>query len=444
MMSAIIRRTAGAGRRRAMTFSSASSVANLDGPPPEVTPSKRPRNIYMWGTSSLNTLPLDLIQKNDATLTGGGSGGLFSSDAKIIDHPMKLQIDGSSVDDFFGHEGDEPGDDSPHITRIDCGASGSAFILSDGRSFAVGSNKNGQLGVGSDTKETSKPVLLDLPPVAKAALGNNFSALLTEGGDIYTCGFGGSRMNGMGCLGHGDDTARPAPTLVNSLVEDGCYAKDVHVGEYSMTALTTEGEVLTCGSGSYGRLGNLETVDQLYLEPVELIGNDNISQIAGGSAFSLALNQEGVIYGWGRNNEGQLGTGMGMSDMVYAMEALPLPVEGNLEGKTVVKISAGKAHSAAVTSEGELFTWGMNLSLDPKLESSLLHTKIVDVACGEYYTMVLDEAGRLYSLGRGKTGVLGLASTTSTAYPILVEGIPSDEKVVSVSCGSKHVSCITE
>ena len=126
------------------------------------------------------------------------------------------------------------------------------------------------------------------------------------------------------------------------------------------------------------------------------------------------------------------------------MEALPLPVEGNLEGKTVVKIAAGKAHSAAVTSEGELFTWGMNLSLDPKLESSLLHTNVVDVACGEYYTLVLDEAGRLYSLGRGKTGVLGLASTTSTAYPILVEGIPSDEKVVSVSCGSKHVSCTTE
>ena len=299
-MSAILRRTtaaAGVGRRRALAFSSASAAANSDGPPPDAKPSKRPRNIYMWGTSNLNTLPLDLIQKSNATLPGGGSGGLFSSDAKVIDHPMKLQIDGSSVDDFFGHGG-TPEDDSTYITRIDCGASGSAFILSDGRCFVVGSNKNGQLGVGSDTKETSTPVLLDLPPVAKAALGSNFSALLTEGGDIYTCGFGGSRMNGMGCLGHGDDTAQPAPTLVNSLVEDGCYAKDVHVGEYSMTALTTEGEVLTCGSGSYGRLGNLETVDQLYLEPVELIGNENITQIAGGYAFSLALSQDGVIYGW--------------------------------------------------------------------------------------------------------------------------------------------------
>ena len=77
-----------------------------------------------------------------------------------------------------------------------------------------------------------------------------------------------------------------------------------------MTVLTTEGEVLTCGSGSYGRLGNMETFDQLYLEPVEMIAGDDVVQIAGGFAFSLALNKGGIIHAWGRNNEGQLGAGV--------------------------------------------------------------------------------------------------------------------------------------
>ena len=234
------------------------------------------------------------------------------------------------------------------------------------------------------------------------------------------------------------------PTLVDSLVEDGCYAADVHCGEYSMTVLTTEGEVLTCGSGSYGRLGNLETVDQLYLEPVELMGAEDVTQIAGGFAYSLALNSGGIIHAWGRNNEGQLGTGMGLSADMYAMESLPRPIEGNLEGRKVTRIAAGHTHAAAVTDDGALFTWGMNMTHEPKQETSLLHTKIVDVACGQKYTLALDETGKVYSMGNGKTGVLGLASTKASAFPILVEGIDDAEKVVSMSCGWAHVACTTE
>jgi len=248
----------------------------------------------------------------------------------------------------------------------------------------------------------------------------------------------------MGCLGQGNMDPYPTPTLVESLVEDGCYASDVHCGEYSMTVLTTEGEVLTCGSGSYGRLGNLETVDQLYLEPVELMGAEDVAQIAGGHAFSLALNSGGIIHAWGSNNEGQLGTGMGLAADMYSMESLPRPIEGNLEGRKVVRVAAGHAHAAAVTDDGALFTWGMNYTHEPKLETSLLHSKIVDVACGRYYTLALDEEGRLHSMGKGKTGVLGLASTKVSAFPVLVEGIPTGERVVSMSCGWAHVTCATE
>lgn len=125
------------------------------------------------------------------------------------------------------------------------------------------------------------------------------------------------------------------------------------------------------------------------------------------------------------------------------MESLPSPIEGNLEGRQVTRIAAGHSHAAAVTSTGELFTWGMNVDHEPKLENSLLHTKIIDVACGQNYTLALDEEGRVYSLGKGKTGVLGLASTKMTTQPLLVEGIPTGEKVVSMSAGWSHVACAT-
>lgn len=424
--------------------SSSVAAAAGDAPPPSASSTKKPNNVYMWGTSKKGTIPLNLL--NDV-VGAPESGGMFSKDDKVIDHPVGLNLNDSALIDFL-FEGESSGDvgDGVYLEKVFCGASGTALVLNDGRCFVTGSNKNGELGIGSDRKDTgAKPIHLPLPdPVAKASLGQNFSAILTTTGDLYTFGYGGSRINGMGCLGHGSMDAHPTPTIVQSLIEDGCYASDVHCGEYSTTVLTTEGEVLTCGSGSYGRLGNLETTDQLYLEPVELMGAEDITQIAGGFAFSLALNSGGIIHAWGRNNEGQLGTGMGLAADMYAMESLPRPVEGNLEGRTVTRIAAGHAHAAAVTSAGELFTWGMNYTHEPRLETSLLHTRIVDVACGKNYTLALDEGGRVYSMGKGKTGVLGLASTKVTNQPVLIEGIPEGERVVSMTCGWEHVACMTE
>lgn len=397
----------------------------------------------MWGTSKQGTIPLSLLQEGGASAS---SGGMFSTgNEKIVDHPMSLNLDQGALTSFLGDDNDNntDDDDATKLQQIFCGATGTAMVLNDGRCFVFGSNKNGELGIGGP-KFTETPVHVPLPdPVAKVSLGPNFSAFLTTTGDLYTCGYGGSAVNGMGCLGHGNMESYQSPKLVNSLVEDGCYASDVHCGEYSMTVLTTEGEVLTCGTGSFGRLGNLETLDQLYLEPVEMIAGDDVVQIASGFAFSLALNKGGIVHAWGKNNEGQLGAGVGLAVDVYAMESLPTPIEGLLEGRKVTRIAAGHSHAAAVTSTGELFTWGMHMDHEPKLENSLLHTKIIDVACGQNYTLALDQEGRLYSLGKGKTGVLGLASTKMTTQPILVEGIPAGEKVVTMSAGWTHVACTT-
>ena len=169
----------------------------------------------------------------------------------------------------------------------------------------------------------------------------------------------------------------------------------------------------TCiaGSGSYGRLGNLESTDQLFLDPVELLAGEIVKQIAGGNSFTLALTNDGVVHGFGRNDKGnestdaiwrifllfssaclpcdstvsfhvlprhagQLGTGGGMMVDMYAMSSLPTPIEGQLENRTVAKIGTGHSHSACITNRGELFIWGMNRYLEPELVTSLLHTKV--------------------------------------------------------------------
>ena len=176
-------------------------------------------------------------------------------------------------------------------------------MLSDGRCFVSGTNKFGQLGLGHKNP-VAKPTLIPDVSVSSIALGPVSSALIDSNADLYTFGFGGAALTGIGQLGHGDAETVLTPKLVRSLVEDGCFAKQVQVGESHTCVLTTEGEVLCTGGGSYGRLGNFESTDQVYFDPVELLISD-VDQIAAGKSFTLAL-RDGVVSGWGRNHKGQV------------------------------------------------------------------------------------------------------------------------------------------
>lgn len=325
------------------------------------------------------------------------------------------------------------------------------LITEDGKAWVAGENKNGQLGLGHKKPvQTLTEVKVDgVDKFLKGRIGINTGALVAGNGDLYTFGFGGSTIQGIGCLGHGNGESYLTPKLVESLVYDGCQAEEVTLGESHTTVLTTEGEVLTTGAANYGRLGNGETSeDSLFFDAVEILPSETITQIAGGESFTLALTKEGIVYGWGKNAKGQLGTGFGMAVDMYAMEDVPTPIEGDeLLNRTVTKIAAGTNHSACVTSSGELFWWGVNLHLEPVRVSEVLHTKIVDVACGLDYTLALSEDGDVYSWGAGKTGVLGVGSDTKTlhqAQRIRKFNDKSPKNFLSMSAGSSLAACLVD
>ena len=451
------------GHTAAPTSSSSSSSSS------STTAATGPQ-LYVWGTDTKGSLLRNPAMQGSSSVTK-------------IDVPTRIDnvhsllssaVDVEGEDGTSGAGGDVDRDrGGTTIRQIVCGATDTAIILSDGSCWVCGENRQGQLGVGH-AQPVTRPTRVALPrynddndndgnrrekEVAQVSLGHQMGAYVDADGDLYTCGFGGSVMSGFGLLGHGDTVAAStttaaadgtgtgasvyAPKLVESIVEDGCYAKQVAVSESHITCLTTEGEVLTTGSGSYGRLGNFDTVDQLYFEPVEIL-TAGVAEIAGGKSFTLALSSDGVVYGWGRNHKGQLGTGLGLAVDMYAMQAIPEPIEADeLLGRRVVKIAAGAGHAACITQGGELFYWGMSLYLEPVRVAELLHTKIVDVVCGLDYTLAVDEEGRMYSFGNGGTGVLGQGSIKNLNQPAVMEAFEGN-KVVQVSAGWKHAACLVE
>lgn len=383
-------------------------------------------SLYTWGTNSSGSL-----------LQGDGNDSKIDSKG-ILWEPQPAV----GIEHLNGKK----------IVDICCGHSETMIITEGGQVFVAGLNKNGQLGLGhKNPVSTLTELKVDgVEKFRKGRIGINTGALIAENGDLYTFGFGGSALQGIGCLGHGDGESYLTPKLVESLVEDGCQVEDVTLGESHTTVLTTEGEVLTTGASNYGRLGNGETSeDTLYFDAVEILPGETITQIAGGESFTLALTNEGVIYGWGKNAKGQLGTGFGMAVDMYAMEQIPTPMEGDeLANRTVTKIAAGTNHSACVTSGGELFWWGSSLHLEPVRVEEVLHTKIIDVACGLDYTLALSEDQELYAWGYGKTGVLGVGPDTKTLHQAqrIRSLMGSDDEpqgdIVSISAGSTLAACL--
>src|SRR5438876_1221695 len=118
-------------------------------------------------------------------------------------------------------------------------------------------------------------------------------------------------------------------------------------------------QVVAWGYNYEGELGNGSfTPNPPYgsATPLPVSGLTGVVAIAGGYFHSLALRSDGTVWTWGRNYEGQLGSGRFSKNSPYG-SATPVPVSG-LTG--VVAIAGGHYHSLALTSEGTVGAWGQN------------------------------------------------------------------------------------
>ncbi|XP_063244096.1 E3 ubiquitin-protein ligase HERC2 isoform X2 [Bacillus rossius redtenbacheri] len=214
-------------------------------------------------------------------------------------------------------------------------------------------------------------------------------------------------------------------------------------------ALTSDAEVYSWGSGDGGRLGHGDNNSREEPTTIHALVGKHVVHIACGSTYSAAITASGDMYTWGRGNYGRLGHG---SSDDYSTPMLV----ASLRGHKVVDVACGSgdAQTLVVTDAGLVFSWGdgdygklgrggSDGTKTPKLVDVLQEVEVVKVYCGAQFSLALTKTGEVYSWGKGDTHRLGHGTEEHVRFPKLIEAL-QDKHVVSLAVGSVHVLALTE
>ncbi|KAM4683505.1 X-linked retinitis pigmentosa GTPase regulator [Amazona ochrocephala] len=280
--------------------------------------------------------------------------------------------------------------------------------------------------------KNDKPVLI--------SCGDEHTAIVTGNGKLYMFG-----SNNWGQLGLGSKNTVSKPTCVKALKPE--KTKLAVCGRNHTLVYTEKGNVYAAGGNSEGQLGLGDTEERTTFHLIRFFTNQHkIKQLAAGSYTSAAVTEDGQLFVWGDNSEGQIG----LAD--EACVSIPCQVD---VGKPVSSVSCGYYHSALITGDGELYTFGEpengKLGLMPEqLKNNRVPQpvmgiveKVNKVACGGEHTVVLTETN-VYTFGLGQHGQLGHGTFIfETSVPKSVKHLRR-YKICNITCGENHTAVIAE
>ncbi|MCF7924822.1 MAG: hypothetical protein K9L64_06955, partial [Candidatus Izimaplasma sp.] len=246
------------------------------------------------------------------------------------------------------------------------------------------------------------------------------------------------------------------------------YYEDINYNQVSMgglhsSVLTSEGRLFTWGFNNDGQLGDGTTITKSKLVEItdqfSLNTGETIIKVSMGYRHSSVITSEGRLFTWGSNLYGQLGDG------TIASKSTPTDITGQFglaSGENIIQVSLGKYHSLAITSEGRIFTWGLNSigqlgdgtsstmssnPIDITSQFGLAQGEIFTyVSLGDYISSAITSEGKLFAWGQNGSGQLGDGTESSKSVPTDITSqfnLNTEEKIIKSSYGYRHSFAIT-
>eukprot|EP01127_Copromyxa_protea_P010513 TRINITY_DN2557_c0_g1_i1.p1 TRINITY_DN2557_c0_g1~~TRINITY_DN2557_c0_g1_i1.p1 ORF type:complete len:426 (-),score=119.25 TRINITY_DN2557_c0_g1_i1:174-1451(-) len=333
-------------------------------------------------------------------------------------------------------------------------------VIEHGQIFAYGGGDCSQL-TDQYSHEKEYPVPLrafkDTTVLDIQSSGYHTALLMKEEDgkvSLYTWG-----CNDDGVLGRvteGDSESEPGRVELDDVVK-------IAVGDYHMCALTADGQLYGWGSykdeeGFLGlQIGLAKRDKQRTPLPFDfdVLKGQKIVDIASSSNTTIVLTSTGRVYQWGCTKQILEKKSPRLAQKNDRDQLLPHNVIVPKAGK---RVFSGGNHHFVVTTDGELYGWGINGfgqlgSGDTKPHERPKRvkgvSKVIDVACGVAHTLILCEDG-VYSCGRNAYGQLGLGDAEKQdgveQFPpkIVVQKITwfdenlENDEIVQVECGDNH------
>ncbi|XP_007900723.2 probable E3 ubiquitin-protein ligase HERC3 isoform X1 [Callorhinchus milii] len=311
---------------------------------------------------------------------------------------------------------------SKSVQEVACGRYHTAFVLQDGSVYTCGSNNWGQLGHEKEGYRPEQVRALDAQTIKHTACGESHTLAVNDHGQVFAWGAGKDGQLGIDSM---EETVRK-PRLVKSL--SGHEVTQVTCGSWHCMALTKDGQLFAWGQNTHGQLGLGQGISsQSNPQCLKTLVGIPLAQITAGGAHSFALSLSGAVFSWGRNHCGQLG----LSD--EKDRDVPFHVKF-LRSQKIVHISCGEEHTAALTKSGGVFTFGsglcgqlghnfMNNEVNPRRVQELMGTEVSQISCGRQHTLAfVPSSGLIYAFGRGNRGQLGTGHTFNAQVPYKIPG----------------------
>ena len=321
---------------------------------------------------------------------------------------------------------------APHnIDRLSLGGCHTGFVKEDGSLYVWGCGFERQLGNGEYTIADSPIKIMD--DVEKISFGFENSAAITKDGSLYIWGKHNPIPDGPSGL-------FMCPDVPEKIMDDVKY---VSLGTYHTAVIKNDNSLYMWGENSKGELGNGKSGYYEYSDtPVKIM--DDVRCVSLGFLHSAAITNDGSLYTWGCNRNGQLGNGKSGESEI---EAEPVKIMDNVK-----YVSVGDEHSAAITEDGSLYMWGRNNfgqvgnGKSGENEIQTEPVKIMDnvqyVSLGMLFSAAITKDGSLYMWGENGSGQLGNGETGNEALSSVP--IKIMDNVEAVSLGNGHSGALTK